>query len=179
MRTRQLAWLTVLAGLALSPGCFKPPPSRIGFNEKIAKAIKKLANQGRALRKSLEPLQKGDMVPAVSVQGAVNTLGKVLEAVETEFAELEVPGKPSASAPEYLSAFQAFLKAERTIYDTNLKNIVTILQGNAPAVGKWAQVEQEFRAMTATEQGPLTALKAAQKKYADEHNYRLVDKHAN
>jgi len=167
--------LMVLAWAVLGSGCLKPPPTRINFNEKIAKSVRKLAAQGGAFRKALEPLSQGN--PA-NPSSAADGIGKTIAEVETEAEELSVPGKASASAPDYLAAFQAFVKAERKLYDTHVKTIVGIANGPGDPKAKWAKVDQELQALGAAEQPALNALKTAQQRYTQEHNYRVVPKHA-
>jgi hypothetical protein len=172
---RLLALLVVLAWSALVLGCLKPPPTRIGFNEQIAKSINKLAGQGAAFRSALEPLNKGQ---GVNARSAADALSKTIAEVEKQAEELSVPGKASASAPEFLKAYQDFVKAERQLYDTNVKTILSIAEGPGDPKSKWAQIEKELQGLSTAEQVPISTLKAAQKKYVDEHNFRTVQKHA-
>jgi hypothetical protein len=178
MNARRLAGLLVLAWVVLGSGCFKPPPSRIGFNDKIAKGTRRLAGLGFILRKQLEPLAKGENVSAASISGTTNEMGKALDELQADFEELQLPGKTSNSAEAYRSAYGRFLETERKLYDTHIKKIVSILQGNLPPAAKKDEVDRENKEMMAGEQPALSALKNAQNKYAEEHNYKLVPSRA-
>ena len=146
MTGKQLALLLTAAAALSAGGCMKPPPTRMQFNERIAIAVAKLAVHGKALRKTLEGLGKGTDVSVATVTPEVEKLGKTLDAIDAQFQDQLLPGKPSASAPAYLAAFEAFLKVEKQLYAVNVKqNILGTLQ--APGLSpkdKWNRCEPEL-----------------------------------
>ncbi len=155
--------------LCLQIGC-TPPPSRIGLNDKIARANRKLMEAAKRFSKTLDPLKLNKPVDVNQIKTAAQGMQKALDEVKKSFENQKLPAKRSNSAEELVSAYQNFLDAEQKIMDTNVKQIITMVENGAQGQA----IQQETRVAAGQEADALAKLKAAQKKYADEHFYSIV-----
>lgn len=158
--------------VSLDVGCGAPPPSRLALNDRMAQANTRLAELGRKFAGTLESFKEkpGD---ASTIRRDYDAIQKAVAEAKKQFENFPLPARTSKNAPVLLAAYKEFLKTEETICNTNLKRAADLAPGGADT---WPQVEAEFKAAYEAETSALDKVKKAQKDYADEHYYRLVQK---
>jgi hypothetical protein len=160
------------ASAALAAGC-KAPPKPMKFNKLLVEGNQKLAEAGKAFRKTVEPLGEGKPVKAGDVESAYQKMASTLESVKSDWEDMKAPIN-SSSGPGVVEKYQAFLEAEETKVLPNFQKIVTVVKdGQLAPAAKWAKIQGVFQAIDAEESKPLQTLREAQTAYAKEHNLEL------
>ncbi len=167
-RVKRGVVLVLAAGAALAAGCM--PPTRVEFIEKLSMENRKIARSTRAFRTAITPLASNQSADANQVRTAYDAMQKTLKDVKDDMAGQMLPPS-SSSAADFLTAYKTYLDAEQAILDGPMKQIVDeVATAGAPA-DQWNVVKAHLDEVTAQENAAFAKLTAAQKTYADEHNY--------
>jgi hypothetical protein len=162
----------VFVALALVAGCKGPPPTRAKFNNNMSLANKDLLKAARAFRKALDPLKEGKEFKPGDLDSAISKCESLVKKLKDDYEDATLPNN-SATAPQLLEDYQKFLAAEEKIID-KMKEIAKVAK--SPGGGaNWPRIQQLLGELDREESGPLSAVKATQKKYSDEHNFKLSD----
>jgi hypothetical protein len=175
---RALSGALLLAAVG-APGCGLAPMTRAEFNEMIADQTRELATTANTLRNSLEPLDRGEPLSETDLAKAQTAHGKIPGLLSRARSRVEGAVLPPAkTAPELRDKFLAWLKIEEDSSRKKLDDIMSIAQKNdIPPKDRWAQIDALAKQIDADEKPALTDLEDAQKKYADENRYKLVQKY--
>lgn len=177
--SRRLLLLTLLAVTGFAAGCGFPP-SRVEFIEKMAKENRKIARSTVAFRNAVKPVTTGQPADAVKVRSAYNDMEKTLKEVQSDMSGQLLPPS-SNSAKDFMKAYNAYLDGQQDILDNYLLKIVQEIEAKPDADGHPTPAEQQayvndvLGRVTAKESETWGPLKAAEKTYADEHNYQVMD----
>ncbi len=167
-RVKRAVVLVLAAGAALAAGCM--PPTRVEFIEKLSMENRKIARSTRAFRTAITPLASNQSVDANQVRTAYEGMQTTLKDVKGDTAGQMLPPS-SSSAKDLLQAYKDYLDAEQAILDGPMKAIVDeVATADAPA-DQWNVVKARLDEVTAQDNQAFYKLTAAQKTYADEHNY--------
>ena len=176
-RAALLAQVLICVVLSSSVGC-KPPPNRVGLNDKIARATRELYEKGQSLRKNCEKIQKGKPADLVglgpSIANGIDQIGETLKKLNASFEGQAAPARRSLHAQALVDAFAEFLKIQNDIYNTQLAEVKTIVNGADFGPGSWGALDAQFQAAKQLEDPAYKKLLDAQKEFADEHWFRPV-----
>jgi hypothetical protein len=167
--------VAVFVALALVAGCKGPPPTKAKFNDGMVKANKDLSKAARDFRKALDPIKEGKAFNPSNVDTAISRSESLVKQLKEDYEDAQLPSN-SGTAPQLLEDYQKFLAAEEKVID-KMKEIAKVAKdGNFTAQQRWAMMDVLFKDIEKLERVPLDAIKATQKKYSEEHNFRLVDR---
>jgi hypothetical protein len=164
----------LLAVLIVLSGCNQPPKKR-KFNNNIARANQQLSSKGRAFYKAIHPIGKGEAIQASSARSALNDIEKYVAELNKEYGSMPPPtGSPKGAA--LMEKYRNFLKTQQAIVDSCLKPIVAAIEN--PRLGspaeKWAVISPLLKKADELESVSYNVLSHAQKDYANEHKFTLV-----
>jgi hypothetical protein len=165
-------------------GC-KPPPSKVQFNNRIAEANTSLGSAGLGYRRALFPPDgKGrdfdpDKVKTSDLRSALGAMDSALSDVKKKYEDADLPRRSSVAA-EYRSAYTDYLDVQKKILD-KAKEILDVLDdadkeqklSKTEKKDKVTQLLNEIRDLENTAFGEL---EKAQKRYADAHFFKMVQK---
>jgi hypothetical protein len=162
-----LRGIGLLVLLLFVVGC-RVPPTKIQFNDRIARDNKQLKSAGVAFSKALgEALKSGN--PG-SLRSSLSQVETTLSKVK-EFHNDGILPVGSSSAQAYQDAYVAFLGSQDRIV-AKMREIVTAVEK-----GNRGQVSALQAEIGSIEMPAFEKLKNAQKAYCDEHNYKTVEKY--
>lgn len=171
MKPSRLALLLAATAAACAAGC-KAPPKPMKFNKMLAASNAKLAESGKAFRKTVEPLAEGKQVTPSAVESAYRNMESTLASLRDEWDDQKPPIR-SSSGPDLLEKYQAFLDAEGKVLQV-YQNVVKVAQdGGLPPKDKWSRINAFLQAGAAEEGKAMQPLRVAQTAYAKEHNIQL------
>lgn len=165
MRTLRLGSMVALA--LLVAGC-KVPPTKQGFNDKMARDNKKLAQLGKDFSRSLFEATKGG--GAGTLRSRLTAIEDALRQIKDHYADAALP-PGSNSAQGYLDAYKGFLDSQDKIV-AKMRDIVAAAEGGN--VGRATALQGELGNL---EQNALNKLRDAQRAFSDEHHFRTVEKY--
>jgi hypothetical protein len=170
--TRSRLLLGLCAAAAVwAAGC-KAPPKPMKFNKLLVESNTKLAEAGKAFRKTVEPLSEGKPVKAGDVESSYRSMESALASVKSEWEDMKAPMNSSAG-PTVLEKYQAFLDAEEKVLQ-RYQGIVNIVKdGQLAPAAKWSRINGVFQAIADEEGKALRPVREAQTAYAKEHNLQL------
>jgi hypothetical protein len=182
LKLHRIVLLGLMCAAMAVLGC-KPPPSKVQFNNRIAEANVGLESAGRAYRRALFPPDgKGkdfdpDKVKTSEVQSALSGMESALNDVKKKYEDADLPRRSSA-APEYRSAYIEYLDVQKKIVD-KAKEILNVLDDADKKLTKTEKkdkVDQLLNEIRDLENTAFGELEKAQKKYADAHFFKMVQK---
>jgi hypothetical protein len=169
------------AGLAvvilLLAGCKGPPPTKVGFINKLATYNEKLFTIGRAFRTALIPLvypeenKDNKSFNAESVRKAQADAEKQVNEIREEFDDLVSPRK-SEPGKKLRAAYEDFLKIQETIAKDHMKKIVDIVNGGDSDDDKAERIREVMKKIEEDEMEVAGKLADAQKEYTTVHSLR-------
>jgi hypothetical protein len=167
----------VAAGVGAA-GCQGPPPSRLRFNEILAKNTRELSNKAIEFRKEMDksvpPKDSGKKAEGRTDPGTLDRtagdIDKLVEKYQDEVKYQQLPRLSQSSAQTLLDAYKQFLDAQEAIAK-DLHEIADAFRKND--IGKVRQLQDRIAGRASKAQD---ALDKAQKTYADEVHLQLTDK---
>jgi len=159
----------LLALAFLVVGC-KAPPGKIVFNDRMARNNKQLAKLGFDFRMAVAQVQaKSGEVPAVRAKLA--EIEPVVSRIKEVYTDALSPIN-STPGEAMLTAYQEFVDSQDKIVG-KMRQITTALEANraanvAPLIADIGKLEGKS----------FEKIEKAQRAYAEEHFYRLVEKYA-
>lgn len=168
MKSQSWAILGALC-LLLIAGCQRGP---LEFNNKIAKANKRLAEEGEAFGKAAQAAINGGPSSIADLKQEHQNLLNAITEVKKDMAALSVP--TSESAKKLYAAHQKFLAGQEKMINNEFAEIVRVCENKSLSdVAKQSKVLQIVTRVQKVEQADLLPLQAAQREFAKEHNVRL------
>src|SRR5947208_630729 len=122
---RRVGAVLLLAACAGLAGCTKPP-TKIKFNNVLARQSIKLGEAGKGFYGTIAPLKDGNRVNANSVRQALNQCQSVVDESRAEHKELVRPPRSPAGI-ELRDRFSRFLSTQQDIIDECLLPIAQIV----------------------------------------------------
>jgi hypothetical protein len=146
----------------------------LALNQAVVNANRKLADAGKSFGVTLSPLiQHGQNPDVRTVRNAYDRAVKIMQEVHADMRAAKVPD--SLSARFLHQAHQRMLKNQETIVRDHFGEIVRVVEDEnlSPAEKKRA-IEDVFAKIRPLESGDVANVQVAQRKMAEEYNYRLV-----
>ena len=172
-QSRKGVLLVLMAAAAFAAGCGFPP-SRPEFIEKMAKENRKIARSTVAFRTAVKPITTGQPADAARVRSAYNDMEKALKEVQSDMSGQLLPPS-SDSAKDFLDAYNAYLDGQQDILNNYLLKIVQEIEANPPLPDQQTYVNDFLGKIKGKEAETWGPLMTAQKAYASEHNYQVMD----
>jgi hypothetical protein len=165
--------------LVMVGGCdqMTPPPSKVRFNDNIARSTRSIAKQASLLRTKLDGLGGTQPFDIADVEAAYGRLGDAIKRAQREAEEMRLPRNATPSAEALLAKYKAFLKDQERIYNENIARIMKIARDKAGDPKKRHQtIVTEIQSVLTEEDKTLSPLLAAQVELAKEMNFTLVSR---
>ena len=171
----RVARVSLLAGIILAVGGCGQPLRPMQFNNRIAKSNLKLSEGAKRFYKGLEPLSKGGAADQATAKAGYDDVTNALRDIKKDFDTIIPPGDPAAS--DLMAKYQAFLKAQQSIYDNAITPMWNIVQDNGrfPDPGaKWLAISPLLARASGEERSAMDALRKSQQDYCQ--YYKLEPK---
>lgn len=168
----------VLAILLLS-GCKGPPPSKVGFMNRLAEYNEKLFAIGRKFRTAIAPLAYPGENKKESNHFDPNEVRRVQTEAENQVREIRddfddmVSPRKSPPGAKLREAYEEFLVIQERIAREHMVKIVSIIdEKNASNDDKASRVREVMDKIEADEREVTVKLADAQKKYTSAHSLK-------
>jgi hypothetical protein len=175
VRRAVLALLGLL--LATAVGCEKlsAPPSRVRFNDQIARNIKQIGKQAVALRKVAQPENTEDPVNTANIKSESDKLKQLVEKLNREAEDMQLPRNPSGTETRMLEKYKDFIKDQQRIFDKYVTQYVRIAEDTTlPKKKRDDLLGEQIDLIRAEESKTKAPLETAQADLAKERNFQPV-----
>jgi hypothetical protein len=179
--SRRLVLIALLTAM-LAGGCSKQRPSRIRFNDMLARNTKKVAILGSSFRielqKLLTPSEGTPTADPAVLERIFNDLESTAKQLRRDADDIVLPKRSENLTSDFLSAYKAYLDAQITIIQTQVPQIIAVVRKGKAAsdASKKAEIERILTRIDAEERKTKEALDQAQRALAGECKFMLVEK---
>jgi hypothetical protein len=167
-------WLFVLAGVVLLSGCNGPPPSRLKFNNRLARNVRELGKLGVKFRTATDQgLNADPNFKMTTLEGLAQEMDRLVKQHTSDAEYLSLPRLSQGAAGTLLSKYKDFLKSQGIIATTHVPKIIEVLKSGKSKAQKDTEVEALYKKIELEESKARRDLESAQREWASECNFTL------
>jgi hypothetical protein len=168
----------LLTASLLLAGCNGPPPSRLKFNDKLARNLRQLANDGLQFRKELDHflvnVQDQPPLSIPNLESLAGTMDRDVQNLLSEADSMSLPRLSQGSASTLLDRYKDYLKVQQSLVKNQVPKIIDVLRTNKTRDQKDAEVRALMKKLDEEETKARGEMERAQTEWAKECNFTLM-----